>query len=171
MFDTMKVAQKIREARNAMNMTQMALADEMGVSCQAVSNWERGNSMPDISKLEDLCKTLDLSVEELLGMETKTAVAVNQVLNNEPLTVEDLKEVAPILPPEQMKEKTEEIKESVKNFNEEWKTYDFPGYTSVNVIFNKGSNQNQTADLYCPSNGYYWFYNNSFRMICINNFF
>ena len=52
MFDTMKVARKIREARNARNMTQMALADEMGVSYQAVSNWERGNSMPDISKLE-----------------------------------------------------------------------------------------------------------------------
>ena len=44
MFDTMKVARKIREARNARNMTQMALADEMGVSYQAVSNWERGVS-------------------------------------------------------------------------------------------------------------------------------
>ena len=50
---------------------------------------------------------------------------------------------------------------NLKSFNEEWKTYDFPGYTSVNVIFSKGSNQNQTADLYCPSEGYYWFYNNS----------
>ena len=86
----------------------------MGVSYQAVSNWERGNSMPDISKLEDLCKTLDLSVEELLGMETKTAAAVNQVLHNEPLTVEELKEVAPILPPEQMKEKTEETEKEQK---------------------------------------------------------
>ena len=50
---------------------------------------------------------------------------------------------------------------NLKSFNDEWKTYDFPGYTSVNVIFSKGSNQNQTADLYCPSEGYYWFYNNS----------
>lgn len=49
----------------------------------------------------------------------------------------------------------------LKDFNEEWKTYDFPGYTSVNVIFSKGSNQNQTADLYCPKPGYYWFYNNN----------
>ena len=49
---------------------------------------------------------------------------------------------------------------SLKPFNDEWKTYDFPGHASMNVIFNKGSNQNQTADLYCPSNGYYWFYNN-----------
>ena len=44
MFDTMKVAKEIREARIAKNMTQMNLADEMGVSYQAVSNWERGVS-------------------------------------------------------------------------------------------------------------------------------
>ena len=41
MFDTMKIAKKIREARMAKNMTQMNLADAMGVSYQAVSNWER----------------------------------------------------------------------------------------------------------------------------------
>ena len=44
MFDTMKVARAIREARISQNMTQMNLADEMGVSYQAVSNWERGVS-------------------------------------------------------------------------------------------------------------------------------
>ena len=51
----------------------------------------------------------------------------------------------------------------LKAFDEEWKTYDFPGYSSVNVIFSQGSNQNQTADLYCPSAGYYWFYNGSLQ--------
>ena len=40
----MKVAREIREARITQNMTQMNLADEMGVSYQAVSNWERGVS-------------------------------------------------------------------------------------------------------------------------------
>ena len=53
----------------------------------------------------------------------------------------------------------------LKSFNDEWKTYDFPGYTSLNVIFSKGSNQNQTADLSCPSNGYYWFYNGSLNTV------
>ncbi len=37
MFDTMKVANKIRNARIAQNLTQMNLADAMGVSYQAVS--------------------------------------------------------------------------------------------------------------------------------------
>ena len=44
MFDTNKIAKVIKEARIKKNMTQMQLADEMGVSYQAVSNWERGVS-------------------------------------------------------------------------------------------------------------------------------
>lgn len=44
MFDTMKVSKRIKEARMSKNMTQMNLADAMGVSYQAVSNWERGVS-------------------------------------------------------------------------------------------------------------------------------
>ena len=44
MFDMIKVAQKIRTARIANNMTQMQLAEEIGVSYQAVSSWERGVS-------------------------------------------------------------------------------------------------------------------------------
>lgn len=42
MFDTSKVANNIKVARTKMNMTQMNLADEMGVSYQAVSNFILG---------------------------------------------------------------------------------------------------------------------------------
>ena len=102
MFDTMSIAKRIKQARIDKNMTQLQLADAMGVSYQAVSNWERGNSMPDISKLADLCATLDLTVNELLGMEDKTANAVTKAMEKEELTVEELKDVAPMLPPEQV---------------------------------------------------------------------
>lgn len=111
MFDTMKIAGVIKQARIDRNMTQMQLADAMGVSYQAVSNWERGNSMPDISKLEDLCRALDITVEQLLGMETRTAEAVNKVIHEEDLTVEELKEVAPVLPPEEVRERVEANRE------------------------------------------------------------
>ena len=107
MFDTMSIAKRIKAARIEKNMTQLQLADAMGVSYQAVSNWERGNSMPDISKLADLCSTLDLTVNELLGMEEKTAAAVTKAMEQEELTVEELKEVAPMLPPAQVKEQVE----------------------------------------------------------------
>ena len=44
MFDTMMIGSRIKQARIDKNMTQMNLADAMGVSYQAVSNWERGVS-------------------------------------------------------------------------------------------------------------------------------
>ena len=106
MFDTAAIAKKIKQARIEKNMTQLNLADAMGVSYQAVSNWERGNSMPDISKLGDLCATLGLTVNELLGVEEKAAVS--KVLDREELTVEELVEVAPMLKPEEVKAQVEE---------------------------------------------------------------
>lgn len=44
----------------------MELADKLYVSFQAVSNWERGQSMPDVSKLPVLCKELNVSLEDLI---------------------------------------------------------------------------------------------------------
>lgn len=106
MFDTMKVAKKIKEARIAQNMTQMNLADIMEVSYQAVSNWERGNSMPDISKLEQLCQVLHLSMDELLGADvnkTLTKIVYKETspeADTKPVAMEDIREIAPILPPD-----------------------------------------------------------------------
>lgn len=97
MFDTTMIGKKIKQARIARNMTQMNLADAMGVSYQAVSNWERGNSMPDISKLADLCNALHITVNELLGIES---TAVTKAMAQEELTMDELAEVAPVLPPQ-----------------------------------------------------------------------
>lgn len=116
MFDTMKVAKTIRETRIARNMTQMNLADAMGVSYQAVSNWERGNSMPDIFKLEGLCSALQISVEQLLGIETKEAAVVEKYMSEETvfMTVEELAELAPVLPPNQVREQAKKQKMSAE---------------------------------------------------------
>ena len=108
MFDTTMIGAKIKQARIEKNMTQLNLADAMGVSYQAVSNWERGNSMPDISKLGDLCAALGLTVNQLLGLEENIPSAVKKAVNQEELTMEELVEVAPILKPEEVKEQVEE---------------------------------------------------------------
>ena len=104
MFDTMKVAEEIRTARIAKNMTQVNLADQMGVSYQAVSNWERGNSMPDISKLSELCGILDISFEQLLGSEQQ-AQKVQKVMeyaengSGQNPSFTEISDVAPLMPP------------------------------------------------------------------------
>lgn len=56
----------IAENRKRMGMTQLELAEKLGVTDKAVSKWERNLSCPDISTLPLLAETLGLTVEELL---------------------------------------------------------------------------------------------------------
>lgn len=110
MFDTNKVANNIKTARTKLNMTQMNLADEMGVSYQAVSNWERGNAMPDISKLPELCNILHISFEELVGertTETKIAEKLMQEENAD-ITLEEMAQVGPLVKPDKIENKVNE---------------------------------------------------------------
>ncbi|MBQ7360756.1 MAG: helix-turn-helix domain-containing protein [Lachnospiraceae bacterium] len=110
MFDMNKVARNIKEARTKMNMTQMNLADEMGVSYQAVSNWERGNSMPDISKLPELCKILNISFEELVGEKTAETEIAEKLMQEEEaeVTLEEMAKVGHLVKPEQIEDKVNE---------------------------------------------------------------
>ena len=114
MFDTLKVAKRIRDGRNAKNMTQMELADKLGVSFQAVSNWERGASMPDISKLSNLSEILSISINDILGSSEKSSNSVEKVIENQDLDISELIEVAPIVPPKTIenvvKDKTIRVK-------------------------------------------------------------
>ena len=56
MFDVQIVGRKIGKLRKKCNLTQMELADRMGVSYQAVSNWERGSSMPGYFQAAGACR-------------------------------------------------------------------------------------------------------------------
>lgn len=109
MFDTNKVANNIRNARTKLNMTQMNLADELGVSYQAVSNWERGNSMPDISKLPELCKILNISFEKLVDEKSEqTAIAEKLMKEKEEVTLEEMAQVVPLVKPDKLEDKVAE---------------------------------------------------------------
>lgn len=107
MFNMENVGLKISELRKAKNMTQMELADKMNISFQAVSNWERGNSMPDISKLPELAQLFGVTVDELLGersglIDSAANGRIGEYLENNNVTVEELREAAPVLKPEQV---------------------------------------------------------------------
>lgn len=103
-FDMHHVGQTIARLRRERNMTQMQLADEVGVSFQAVSNWERAQSMPDISKLPELAALFDTTIDELLGRHSPLIEkAAADKLDELPTpTVEEVAEAAPLLPPKQM---------------------------------------------------------------------
>ena len=90
MFDTKEIGRKISEFRKVSNMTQMELADRLNISFQAVSNWERGNSMPDISKLPELAELFGISIDELLAKKSELITNIiegdiEEFLGNTPL--------------------------------------------------------------------------------------
>ncbi len=69
----------IAELRKQKGMTQLELADKMGVTDKAVSKWERDLSCPDIASIPNLAEILGVSVEELMQNKKTTEQPANKV--------------------------------------------------------------------------------------------
>lgn len=68
-MDCQKIGLFIAKRRKELGMTQQQLADKLYITDRAVSKWERGAGLPDISLLMGLSDALDISVNELLAGE------------------------------------------------------------------------------------------------------
>ena len=62
----MNIGEKIRHFRLQQHMTQEKLAAEVHVSYQAVSKWERGESLPDVTLVARIAAVLGVSCDALL---------------------------------------------------------------------------------------------------------
>ena len=60
------VGRNIRRYREEKKLTQDALAEELHVTRQAVSNWENGKNQPDLEMLEAAARALDLELTDLI---------------------------------------------------------------------------------------------------------
>lgn len=69
-MDTYITGQTIKRLREAKCLTQIQLAERIGVSGKAVSKWETLKGLPDISLIEPLAKALGVSVIELMSGDT-----------------------------------------------------------------------------------------------------
>ena len=77
----------IAELRKQHGMTQLELAEKMGVTDKAVSKWERDLSCPDINSLPKLAEILGVSVEDLMQVKKEAEGPVS--------TVAEIMEIAP----------------------------------------------------------------------------
>ena len=68
-MNQIKIGRFIAVRRKRANLTQLQLADRLGITDKAVSKWERGITMPDTSIMLELCDILGISVNELLSGE------------------------------------------------------------------------------------------------------
>ena len=81
-MNQIKIGKFIADCRKKVNLTQMQLAEKLGITDKAVSKWERGIAMPDTSIMLELCDILHISVNELLCGE-KISMENNNQKNEE----------------------------------------------------------------------------------------
>ncbi len=70
-MDQEKIGKFIRELRKNNNLTQADLALKYGVTYQAVSKWENGKNIPDISIIKQMSKDFNINIDNILEGENK----------------------------------------------------------------------------------------------------
>ena len=93
-MDQAKIGKFIAERRKKVNLTQMQLAEKLGITDRAVSKWETGKAMPDSSLMLDLCDTLKITVNDLLCGEVVTMDNYNKELESNLLEMINQKQQA-----------------------------------------------------------------------------
>ena len=65
-MDQEKIGKFIQKQRKEKKITQQELADQLHVTDRAISNWENGRRMPDVSFYKPLCEILGITINELI---------------------------------------------------------------------------------------------------------
>jgi len=65
-MDQQKIGKIIAKHRKEKKLTQEQLAEKLGITDRAISKWENGRGMPDLSLIKPLCKELGITINELL---------------------------------------------------------------------------------------------------------
>ncbi len=62
---------RIQSLRKSKSMSQEDLANQLGVSRQAISKWERGEALPDLYNARSIAVVFEISIDELMGNVTQ----------------------------------------------------------------------------------------------------
>jgi len=89
-MDQLKVGKFIKRKRKEMNLTQSELAEKLNITDRAISKWENGNCMPDVSIISELCGILNVTINDLFSGKKV------DMKNNEKILEENLLEMARI---------------------------------------------------------------------------
>ena len=89
-MDLIKIGKFITQKRKEKNITQSELAEKLYVSDRAISKWENGICLPEASNMQELCKILDITINDLFCGE------IVNMKNNEKKLEENLLEMTTI---------------------------------------------------------------------------
>ena len=85
-MDQQAVGRQISDLRRSKGLTQAELGERLGVTFQAVSKWERGETLPDTASLPDLAAILETSVDNILSGGVRAVAYTRRV------TIADMRE-------------------------------------------------------------------------------
>ena len=75
--------EKIKKLRLSYNLSQVELANSLGVSKQCISNWENDNVQPSIEMLVKIARFFNVSADYLLDMDEKVLIDVQGLSERE----------------------------------------------------------------------------------------
>ena len=140
-MNTQKIGKQIAVLRKSKGLTQNELGERLGVSFQAVSKWERSETLPDITVLPDLAKVLETTVDFILSggekvVEYKGKISVSDMISG----IKCLKNMGELIGKENII-----YRSAIKGINEEMNTdieeafsddYAFEAFVAEAVIQN-----------------------------------
>lgn len=81
-MNQIKIGKFIATCRKEQKLTQMQLAEKLGITDRAISKWETGKSLPDASIMLELCSILKITVNDLLSGEMVNMKDNNKEMEN-----------------------------------------------------------------------------------------
>ncbi len=91
-MDQIKIGKFIQEKRKGKNITQQELAEILNITDRAISKWENGKCMPDVGIMQELCETLNITINDLFSGEVVNMKDTEKKLEENLLEMTRLKE-------------------------------------------------------------------------------
>lgn len=113
MFDILKFGAYIAKLRKAADMTQSELADKIGLTRQAISKYEHGDSFPDISILLLIADVFRITVDNLISAGEPTKIESEILLykaSSVPASADEIVNIAPFIKPSELDRFTGKLK-------------------------------------------------------------
>lgn len=85
-----KFSENLKKIRKDHNLSQEQLADELGVSRQAISKWESSLAYPEMDKIIALCDKFNLNIDDLLNKDIREIKGEEETKNKLNKTIDDI---------------------------------------------------------------------------------
>lgn len=119
-MDQVKIGKLIAKCRKAKKLTQKELAEQLGVTDKSVSKWENGVCLPDVSLYKEICKILNITLNEFFAGELLTDEKFREAADNNLLSA--------------LENSVFTLKDKIDFFKKKWQKEHFLGIAIIMIV-------------------------------------